>query len=290
MKIALCVYGQPRTFEFCFPSVKKHILDVYHPDVFIASDSQGDKIKELYRPVTMEIHSPNEEWQFIGDRRYRYGVLVPCPGWLPQFPISPEQSLSFMFKGWRCREILKAYELEHGVYDIVIATRFDVKFLRIPPITIPEKNCLYIPHTDANLGPIDEQGLHWNLGYAAHIYWGSSAIISLVLDAYNWSDGYFQEIQVWCGEMMMKQLCDKHNIRVQYMDIPCMIIRGDNTHPRSCSPRNGSQGGELLSATHFPEYWSGPNVTPTAPYYIMTKTDRHSRKERRFDRRLKRTK
>lgn len=254
MKTALCVFGQPRTMEFCFPSLKKHILDVYNPDVFVASDSQGDRIKELYHPVAIEIHSPNEENQIMGEHRLRYGVAVPFPE-VPQCPISPPANLSYMFKGWRCRELLKAHELIHGKYDVIIATRFDAKFLYIQPVIMPEENCVYVPRIDACQNPINKFGLHANgvfggVGYGGQIFWGSSDIVKGILDSYNWSDVCFKEINRWCGEMMFKWFCDKNNIKVKYTDVTFMLIRGDNAHPRS---HEGGVGNPL-SATNYPEY------------------------------------
>ena len=253
LRMALCIYGQPRTMEFCAPSVKEHLLDVYHPDVFICSDEQGDKMKELYNPVAIEIHADSEIWKSIGDRRNWYGFTHPSPGW-PQFQIKPSLVLNFMFKGWRCGEMLRAYEAEHGQYDVVVTTRPDIKFLYIQPITMPEEKSLYIPRVDAHQWPIDESGLHWKLGYSTHTWWSSSVIASSIFDSYNWSDQYFRETGVWCGEMMIKWFCDKSNIKVQYTDVTQMIIKGDKDNPRS----NSIAFGKLLSAFHYPEYLSPP--------------------------------
>jgi hypothetical protein len=243
MKVALCIFGQPRTFSFCFPSVKKHILEPYSPDVFIASDSQGDRINALYNPVAVEIHSQDEEWQLIGERKNKYGTLVPFPEF-PQYPISPPHDLSFMYKGWRCGELLKEYEATHGCYDVVIVTRFDTKFLYVQPITMPEENCLYLPTIDACHTVPDERF------YASHLYWGSSAIGKLMLNAYNWSDQCYNEIHRWCGEMMLKWACDRNNIKVQHTNVNFMLIRGDSEHPRSFE----AGWGYPLSATNYPEY------------------------------------
>src|SRR3989304_4806894 len=60
MRIALMMCGQPRTMEFCFPSQKKHILDAYHPDVFIYSDDQRQRMIELYNPVTIDVRCQEE--------------------------------------------------------------------------------------------------------------------------------------------------------------------------------------------------------------------------------------
>jgi hypothetical protein len=255
LRVALCVFGQPRTMEFCFPSIKKHILDVYHPDVFVASDYQGDKIKDLFHPIDIEIHPSDEEAKIIGDRRFRYGDIVSFPE-DAQSSIRPYENLSFMFKAWECGELLRKREIRYGIYDVVIAIRFDAKFLSIQEIALPEENCIYIPRVDACQNTINEFGLHVSstgqggVGYGAQIFWGSSAVVKSILDSYIWSDTCYNETHRWCGEMMLKWFCDRNNIKVKYTDVTFMLIRGDNEHPRS----HEAGYGKLLSETNYPEY------------------------------------
>ena len=243
MKMALCIYGQPRTMEFCFPSVKEHILDVYHPDVFVAADSQGDRIKELYNPVAMKIYSQEEEWKLIGDRRTKYGVSVPFPEF-PQFPIRPPEDLSYLFKGWKCSELLREYEILHEKYDVVVGTRFDAKYLKIQRITVPKKDYLYLPSIDACHSVPDSRF------YASHLWWSSSATALAILNGYNWSDVCYQELGRWCGEMMLKWFCDKNGIKVKRTDVTFMLIRDGGGNPHVYLD------GRFLpiSATHYPEY------------------------------------
>lgn len=250
MKAALCIFGQPRTFEYCFPSIKKHIIDPYKTDVFLTSCCQDIKLKEMYKPVAMEITSPTAELDLIGERRYKYGAQVPFPEF-PQYPIRPPEDLSFMLKMLKCVELLKKHENEHGKYDVVISTRFDAKFLKIQPIIIPEQNTLYIPRIDACQNECDENGLQGGVGYASHLLWGTSDLMKSVLSAYIWSDECYNEIHRWCGEMMLKWFCDNRKIKVEHVDVTFMLIRGDNKHPRSHEAGNGYP----LSSTNYPQYY-----------------------------------
>ena len=280
MKIAFCLFGEPRTMEFCYPSMKKHILDVYNPDVFICSNEQESKMRELYNPVSIEIRSTESEEVVMGEHRIRYGKVFPCPN-QPKYPKYPHHDLSGMYKAWRCGELLKLHEKEHGKYDIVMTTRFDNKFLYIQPITKPEKHSLYIPLIDANQGKADENGIYWKTGYAAHFWYGTSDIARIMFDTYNWTDDYFKASGIWNGEMALKWKCDTEKIKIHHIDVKFMLIRGTNALP--CAA-----GAEWypLSDTYYPEYQDKElsatfNVPPHHHVYIENK----KRRQRRFERR-----
>ena len=157
--MAACVYGQFRTAGFCAPSLKKHLFDIYHPDVFVCVDWDGERrLKKLYSPIGMEVHSEEETLKYNADRNYSIGEWYGIEEW-PQYYVNIKQSLSMLFKGWRCREMLRKYEAEHGKYDVVFITRPDIKFLYIEPITIPKENTLYLPRVDAHQWPVGDDGL-----------------------------------------------------------------------------------------------------------------------------------
>lgn len=255
MKTALCIFGQPRTMEFCAPSVKTLILDKYHPDVFVCSDSQGEKIKELYNPVNIQIYELCQILEQLGNRKSKYGTVIPIPGWpQPEMKFNISSIFSGLFMAMKCKEMVEEQELKTGKYDVIIVTRFDVKLLYIQPITRLEENTFCIPRIDAHQWEADENGIHWHLGYSVHTWWGSSDIAKTLLNMYSWTDEYFYKVGVFCTEMMLKQFCDEHEVNIEYTDVTQMIIKGDKDHPRSCSMRYGQE----LSATHYPEYLSPP--------------------------------
>lgn len=222
MKSALCLLGQPRTMEYCFPSQKKHILDVYNPDVFIVSDEGRGRMTELYNPVAIEIHAQEKIWQEIGERRTSYVSHSP--------ETKPESDMSVLWKAWRGGELLKEYESLHGIYDLVFISRFDVKFLRVPVITEIKENTLYVPQVNAYLSPPDSKGNHYG-GYSAQLCWGSSAVAKLMMNMYNLSGQYYQEAGKWHSEKMLKWTFDRAGIAVQHVDISMMIIRGTSDAP-----------------------------------------------------------
>ena len=157
----------------------------------------------------------------------------------------------------RCIELLKTYELNHKPYDIIIATRFDTKFLYIQPITILEEKTFYVPRVDACQNKCDANGLHGGVGYGSHLFWGLPGIIKPILDVYNWSDIAYRELHRWCGELMLKWFCEKNQIKVQHIDIKFMLIRN-----RGANFLDGRY--KPLSATNHPEYlpenWKSPEI------------------------------
>jgi hypothetical protein len=260
MKVALCIHGQPRTFEFCFPSIKTNIIDKYNPDIFICTDSQETKIRELYRPTKMMICLDDDINKYLGVRRFSYGKVIPCPHW-PTFQIRPPEVLIAMYRMLKCKEMLQKYENQYGRYDVVITTRFDIKFLHIQPILLPDENVFYIPRVDANQWTADEQRLHWVLGHSAHIWWGTSKLTEKILDSYSWSDEHFKLTGIFCGETLTKSYCDKNNIEVQYTDVEQMIIRGTKERPMAWDKMP-------LSATYYPQYLDPPLPTKNhIPFY-----------------------
>lgn len=249
LRMALCMYGQPRTMEFCYPSQKKHILDVYHPDVFICSSADETRMRQLYNPVAIEVHSPAAEENLMGEHRLRYGLVQHNDTPYPKFP---NQDLSVMWKAWRCGEMIREYEKEHGEYDILSATRFDTKYLSIEPIEDkPKENALYIPRVDANQGEADVRGVFWGTGYSTHFWYANSRIGHMLFDLYNWSDDHFKATGEWNTEKALKWKCEQDGIRIHYIEVRFMLIRGTNSHPLSA----GAPGFQLpLSPTNYPEY------------------------------------
>ena len=168
-KVALLIAGQPRTMEFCYPSQKQHILDVYYPDVFICSDDKEQRMRELYNPVGIDIHDQVYIDEQIVIKRSKF---IP-----PGQEVMPHKDLSIAWKVWRVNEMKQGYEKEHGfVYDVVLLTRFDVKFASIQTIEIPKPDTLYVPTIGGYWAtPPDEPGIHWH-GFSTHMCWMSSSI------------------------------------------------------------------------------------------------------------------
>ena len=231
MKYALLMCGQPRTMEFCFPSLKKHILDVYHPDVFLCSDEQEERLRELFNPMRIDIHSQEKIDAEVAELRAGY-TNQPGDGLVAK-------DLSIAWKVWRANQMKREIEAEFGFrYDTVMISRFDVKFKSIPDIGKAEENTIYVPRVGAYWNsPPDEQGIHWH-GYSAHLYWMSSKVADGVAGIYFEGEDNFniaRQVADWgyIPEHVLKNYCDRHGILAQLVDIEMMLIRGTSEAPLS---------------------------------------------------------
>jgi hypothetical protein len=225
MKIAFLLCGQPRTMEYCAPSVKSKILDVYHPDVFISTTEQGDRIKELFRPVDIGVHGDEETSRILGDKAKKYTNKPP--------EAKPENDLAITWRFCEAIGLKKQAELSSGKpYDLVVFGRFDIKLRFLQRLQLPQENTLYIPQTDAYLMRADKDGHHWG-GYATQFFWCSSRTANYLGELYDLTDTYYQETGYWHSEHMVKWWCERFGIRPQLVQIHMLIIRGTLEHPVS---------------------------------------------------------
>lgn len=232
MRAALLLCGQPRTMEFCYPSQKAHILDVYKPDVFIVSDEQEERLTELYNPVGIEIRSQAEIDKDAALLRSKYppydNAVTP--------PIQPND-MSCAWKVYRAAQLKREHEQQNGfTYDVVLRSRFDVKFNKVPPIGKAAENTLYIPRRGAYwITPKDVDGIHWH-GYSSHLCWASSEVMDAIAGMYFEGEDNFKiaaAVADWgyIPEHVLKNFCDRNGIQAQFVDIDMMLIRGTSDAP-----------------------------------------------------------
>ena len=243
MRYALLMCGQPRTMEFCFPSLKKHILDVYHPDVFVCSDEQKERLKELFDPIRIDVRSQEVINVEYAEMRSRYHP--------PEAETMVPKDLSIAWKVWRANQMKREIEAELSfTYDVVMISRFDVKFKCVPAIGEAEENVIYVPRVGAYwITPPDEPGIHWH-GYSAHLCWMSSKVSDMTAGMYFEGEDVFKlacEVVDWgyIPEHVFKFFCDRNGIRAQLVDIEMMLIRGTSEAPLSFHHQ---------SLSNYPEY------------------------------------
>lgn len=227
MRTALLMVGQPRTMEFCFPSQKKHILDVYRPDVFVVSDEQEERLNELYQPVSMLIGS--NESIFKNATQMRGGQIT-----------VPPINLSIAWKTYIVTILKQLHELKNGfTYDLVLLSRFDVKFNNLPIITEVKEDTFYTPTRGAYwITPPDEPGIHWH-GYSAHLCYGSSKVMDTVGKMYfdENQDHYLEACKSNTEYGFVPEYVLKHYMDSRYkhelFDVDMMLIRGTSDKPLS---------------------------------------------------------
>lgn len=153
MKVALCLSGQPRFYNSAsYDSIKKEILDVYHPDVFIhmwfkknyeyncapwsgltnvtIPNTAVDEIIKLYNPKKIKVDEPKEFTEFVYDDGYLSKNI-------PSMLYSLKQS--FYLK--------EEYQAEKNIkYDWIIRARFDTIISDLPDLITLDNNKFYAPN------------------------------------------------------------------------------------------------------------------------------------------------
>lgn len=140
MKIALCLSGQPRSFEKGYQYLYKNLLSKHDVDVFLhfwSSEKEYDdavRMLELYKPKKW-----NTREEFVSsyfDRFTRNGG----PGFPPRNPYHSYYSV------FHCNLLKKEQEMEQGYYyDYVVRTRFDYALNRELPFDEVVDGKVYIP-------------------------------------------------------------------------------------------------------------------------------------------------
>lgn len=230
LRTALCIAGLPRTMEYCFPSQKEHLLDVYHPDVFtFATAADRDRVVELYRPNMVCMLS--EDFVLEEALKLRRGLST-----IPY----PPSALPSSYKMLQCVKNLRDWEhLGNFKYDVVFISRFDVKFKKIQPVEPPEQDTLYVPRVGGYWAtPPAEPGIHWG-GYSGHLCWTTSKVAlqlaNIYYDPQDWYKRSVESSGEWgnAAEYLLKFYCEQNGIQVKFVDIDMMLIRGTSEAPLS---------------------------------------------------------
>lgn len=142
MKIALCISGQMRTFEECYPKLKENIINVLKPDIFIHAWSNAgistktnkennkrftdkivtyDILNKLYKPkkCIIEKFKPHYTDELKN-------IKVPEILKIKE-PRHYKGTLPMFYKIYECNNLKKKWEQKNNfLYDIVIRFRPDL--------------------------------------------------------------------------------------------------------------------------------------------------------------------
>jgi len=160
MKVALCMSGQPRFLEHCYPSIKNNVIDTNNPDIFMHTWSYEDSSEpykyggdggwkdqritakdhdraiELYNPLKQQIQ-PSQKF-YMPSVSLRRGLDFYSPGTekeAEEAGMTREDYEKFLLSNclsmWSSIHksffLMHEHVLETGVeYDAVIRCRFDV--------------------------------------------------------------------------------------------------------------------------------------------------------------------
>jgi len=149
-KIAMCISGYLRTFEECYPSIKKNILDGNDIDIFIHTynkigNSSGwrDPI-DLSEDINMDFLEtiPNikvmvtQDWDNI---RYQFEKFRSLASDVSNINVIA----TIFYKIYMCNELRKQYEFENDIkYDLIIRMRGDQVFEKKINLDFPEHKIL----------------------------------------------------------------------------------------------------------------------------------------------------
>lgn len=231
-KIALCISGYLRTFEKCYPSIKKNILDGNDVDIFIhtynkkGNSSGWRHAIDLTEKINIDFleNIPNvkaieiENWDNIRYKFERFRNQQPS--------ITNINVIATIFyKIYKCNELRKKYEIENNIkYDLVIRMRGDQVFEKKIVFDFPEDKILinsypwgdedYIHHfvgDDCNQ-PGSRNETEWiNDRFAV----GNSENIDYLCDLYNHFDELIlDEPYVELEHLLYKHL-QKRNIQLE---------------------------------------------------------------------------
>lgn len=141
MKVALCLYGQPRQLYEGYASISEKILTKYNPDVYIHTwDSKIPYQVSPWRPIDpTPLSNPQEIIRLYSPRKIQIEeARVFSPEKYPhlvQATINPFQRqnipniISQLYSRQRVRDL---FVKEGESYDLVIATRFDIQIDSLP--------------------------------------------------------------------------------------------------------------------------------------------------------------
>ena len=215
MRFALWMVGLSRTFEYCYPSIKQHILDVYSPDVYVCMDGNDARFAELYHPVEMHIVSPEENTKAIGDRPARYKTR-------------PTESnvagdMSFIYKWAWCYNLMAG----HGQYDVVMLCRPDVRIDKFEfdfSQGIQDKT-IYLPKIDALGNKCDDDGTIYMGGWGGQLCFGTQETMRILALMYDDADKNYNDRQEWHIERVFRHHGKKYGLSDKHFDIQFRIVR-----------------------------------------------------------------
>lgn len=231
MKIALCLYGHLRDFDNCYSSLYEKILKPYNPDIFAMTwtDSFG-KRSELHstsnqsgidnssappsvnyifetlqklNPVrihldTLEAHEPRFETMYQKFKPWHLAKTTHKP-----------KSMFGMNWGRHCVIKIKSEQekLQGWKYDLVIATRWDMKFLDIPPLETLDRNKIIMHRVDINNHILFSD------------YWvsGSSYLMDIWGDQFNNIEGFAKlGYRIICPHIFAQNWLEWNKIDFEY--------------------------------------------------------------------------
>ena len=204
MKVALILTGFMRNWEENYSSVKKEILDKYHPDVYISSYTYSRMYMDQNDRVEINPKKVIKEYQ---PKNYLFREFEDCPGIIFTENGSERFSRDYSVRqllGWWTH--LLAFNLfNFDDYDIIIKLRTDVAIANFK-LHNTRFDELVLPAWKFHPGPVSPEE-----AYVDHIAYGNPFVMAGYFRLFEKMQEMHQKyIDISCGETLLKVYIQKY--------------------------------------------------------------------------------
>jgi len=214
MKIALCLSGQLRTFNECYPNLKKYLIDVWNPDIFVYATKDSNLELPNVKQVVLEKYR-KDCWDTLFD------YIVKPANKQVLFPY--RNSLIMFYMIYKCQQLVE----QSGInYDRVIRLRPDMLLNgRIPGYVFYDDNVLwYSSYAIDKSFQVSDKFLVGTPGLMKHF----AGIWKHVKKLWSTSDQLKDDKSLPVGERLVFQHLHGRGVPIASFDMSCQLYRSGN--------------------------------------------------------------
>lgn len=214
VNIALCISGQLRSYQKCYPNLKKYLLDVWNPDVYVYASKDSVYYFPYAKKVVYEEYDKNHWDKIFNDivQPINRDILQPY-----------KNSLIMFYMIYKCQQLVDQSKTK---YDIIIRLRPDMLLEeKIPGCVFHENNVLWY----------SSYAINQNYQLSDKFLIGKTSYMKTFSDIWKHIQNYWNvkyplvdDIHLPVGERLVYQHMFKNKIPVSSFDMKCHILR-DNT-------------------------------------------------------------
>lgn len=213
MKLALCLSGQPRSFEKAFNYINKNLLTKFDVDVFFHSwkttdvDKQRhiyEKVNDLYKPIqgffdTSLPASTNSD------------MIVPNASHPANF------CTSMFYSIYRSNDYRIKHELKTGTkYDFVVRSRFDLALNKVIDFEQLESGVVYVSKDAEEPSLLNDQ-------FAI----ADSSTMNVYASTFLYLRKIYNSGVLLCGHEMLQEHLTCSGVKVEKIDIDHPFVDGN---------------------------------------------------------------
>lgn len=221
MKVALCLSGQPRSFEKGFEYHKKNLLDHYDVDVYMHTwnyvpEEMRASLLNLYGGSLVCNAPPKTEAEI--NNKYKRIPSENFPAW---------NTYSMLYGIWCSIYGLTLRDSQsYKRYDVIVRSRYDYALNIVPPLEDTLVNKVYVPSDRMTIAH----------DFCADMFaWGTPTVMLKYSGVFNNIDQFYAEGVTMIGEDMLAAQLKRHGLVGQNM-IYCNM-----ENPFEAGPYNGNK-------------------------------------------------